>query len=693
MPAKNDAWGIEVGANAIKALHLVRDGDELEVRNYEVLPFRKVLTTPDLDVEEAIQVGLDQLMNRHDLGRSTVVASVPGHMAFARFAKLPPVDPKELPKIVKFEAVQQIPFPLDQVQWDYQVFQKEDSPAVQVGIFAITKNRVSKLLVNYERVGIRIDALTLSPLGVYNGLAHDLELQENSPGTVFIDISTSSTDVIIVEAGGIWLRTLPIGGNNFTEALVKAFKLTFPKAEKLKKEAGTSKYARQIFQAMRPVFADLVQEIQRSLGYYQSLHREAELKRLVGVGSTFRLPGLTKFLKQQLQIDVKRLDTFKRISMEGRKAAEFANHALNLGTVYGLALQGLGLERVTANILPTAITKQRMWRAKQPMFAAAAAVVVAAVAVGQFHLMAQQAAHEGARKRAQNDVRPVLSAAQTQVSELNSLNAGGDPWDRLNNYRRIFDYRDLWPKMIEDLSLANAALDSQPELLAEVPDYEKIEQIPREQRKRLHLKWYNVAYWPEGKDPTKVEKRGATRFYSDTEEEEEEAKPQPRFKITAELSTTYAKYLPLLDEFTAALKKTQLEYNRPYRIVEVTLGKSFKLGVGDVGAGGGFGARGNMGNEMAERMGMSQGMQGPAGYGMRKSGGSGPAKFAVYLPAPPEAYKLSDQDYYQHVEWIIELLKPEEARQREDPQWRPADKDAAGDTADATTRTESEDRS
>ena len=141
------------------------------------------------------------------------------------------------------------------------------------------------------------------------------------------------------------------------------------------------------------------------------------------------------------------------------------------------------------------------------------------------------------------------------------------------------------------------------------------------------------------------------------------------------------------------MKKTQLEYNRPYRIVEVTLGKSFKLGVGDVGAGGGFGARGNMGNEMAERMGMSQGMQGPAGYGMRKSGGSGPAKFAMYLPAPPEAYTLSDQDYYQHVEWIIELLKPEEARQREDPQWRPADKDATGDTADATTRTESEDRS
>ena len=70
------------------------------------------------------------------------MASVPGHMAFARFAKLPPVDPKELPKIVKFEAVQQIPFPIEEVEWDYQVFGQPDSPEVEVGIFAITKDKV-----------------------------------------------------------------------------------------------------------------------------------------------------------------------------------------------------------------------------------------------------------------------------------------------------------------------------------------------------------------------------------------------------------------------------------------------------------------------------------------------------------------------------------------------------------------------
>src|SRR5690606_7082142 len=106
--------------------------DELVVADYEVLPFKKILTTPDLNVDEAVQVGLDQLMTRYDMKKSTLVVSVPGHMAFARFAKLPPVEPKKIAEIVRFEAVQQIPFPLDQVEWDYQVFQQEDSPEVEV---------------------------------------------------------------------------------------------------------------------------------------------------------------------------------------------------------------------------------------------------------------------------------------------------------------------------------------------------------------------------------------------------------------------------------------------------------------------------------------------------------------------------------------------------------------------------------
>ena len=149
--------------------------------------------------------------------------------------------------------------------------------------------------------------MTLSALAVYNAVAYDLELGPDTSGVIFMDIGTSSTDVIIAEGTNVWLRTLPMGGNHFTEALVRAFKLSFTKAEKLKREATTSKYARQIFQAMRPVFADLMQEMQRTLGFYQTVNRDANVYRLVGIGSSFRLPGMQKLLSQQLQVEVSRL--------------------------------------------------------------------------------------------------------------------------------------------------------------------------------------------------------------------------------------------------------------------------------------------------------------------------------------------------------------------------------------------------
>ena len=136
MGKSNDAWGIEVGSNALKAVRLVIDEEgQVQVADYDVMDFKEILSSPEVDADDAIQVQLDKFLATHDVTNSSVCVSLPGHMAFARFAKLPPVEPKKIPDIVKFEAVQQIPFPIHQVSWDYQVFQEEDSPDVEVGIF------------------------------------------------------------------------------------------------------------------------------------------------------------------------------------------------------------------------------------------------------------------------------------------------------------------------------------------------------------------------------------------------------------------------------------------------------------------------------------------------------------------------------------------------------------------------------
>ncbi len=147
MASPKTAWGIEVGANAIKAIRLERDGDKVSVTDFAIIPLKKVLATPDIDEDEIIRLGLGQFISQKSLEGEHLVMSVPGHSAFARFAKLPPVEPKKVPDIVKFEAVQQIPFPIDDVEWDYQTFESPNSPEVEVGIFAITRDRMQKVLV------------------------------------------------------------------------------------------------------------------------------------------------------------------------------------------------------------------------------------------------------------------------------------------------------------------------------------------------------------------------------------------------------------------------------------------------------------------------------------------------------------------------------------------------------------------
>ena len=480
MAVSNSAWGIEVGSYAVKALRLERSGDGVTVTDFAYIPHKKVLSTPDLDRDEMTRLSLGQFIaqQRGTDGAPTVV-SVPGNAAFARFAKLPPVEPKKVPDIVKFEAVQQIPFPIDDVEWDYETFISEDSPDVEVGIFAMTKQAVQAKTALYGELGMMPDGLTISPIAVYNGLVYDLELDDSSGGVIFLDIGTESTDLIIAEHGRCWIRTFPVGGHNFTDALISSFKLTYSKAEKLKSEAQTSKYRRQILSAMRPVFADLAQDVQRSIGYYQSMHSDADLKKLVGVGSTFKLPGLRKFLGQQLQMEVVRVDEYKRLSFSGASNKGLADHAVNFATAYGLALQGLDEGAISVNLIPVPVVRERLWHAKIKWFGAAAAVGVVAGLVNFIRPMADQG-----YITATSAYQPI-NTAKSIKQQFDEITKDTEIDAQAENLRKMLAYRDIWPQVVDDLSAMMANAHPQAALFG--TDSDAIAAIPPEERRSITL--------------------------------------------------------------------------------------------------------------------------------------------------------------------------------------------------------------
>lgn len=385
MAAPNAVWGIEVGQCALKAVKL-RPAEEgkVELLAFDLIEHPKLLSQPDADPDELINAALEKFVSRNDWQGDTFVIGVPGQQTFARFCKLPPVESKKIPEIVRFEASQQIPFDMEDVVWDYQVFQTPDLPDVEVGIFAMRKDLIRKHLEYFAALGIAPRMIQTIPLALYNFCRFDVEEEiEEGTATVIVDVGSQHTDLIVVEPNSAWSRNIPLGGNSFTEALVKSFKLTFAKAENLKRTAATSKYARQIFQAMRPVFADLVAEIQRSIGFYSSTHREIELKKVLACGNAFYLPGLQKYLENNLTIGggVSKLEKFNAmLTSATANAPQFTDNILSFGPAYGLALQGLGLGTISASLLPPELARVQLWKRKRPYFIATAACLALAAA-------------------------------------------------------------------------------------------------------------------------------------------------------------------------------------------------------------------------------------------------------------------------------------------------------------------------
>src|SRR3954467_7451714 len=152
--AANYAWGIDVGNRALKAVKLVREGDGLRVDDFDVIEHETVLSNAGDNREELIKTALSNFVTRHPGKGGQYAVGVSGQASFARFIKLPPVEPKKIPEIVRFEAIQQIPFPLDEVEWAYQLFQDEASPDVEVGIFAMRKDLVNQHIAYFSDAGM-----------------------------------------------------------------------------------------------------------------------------------------------------------------------------------------------------------------------------------------------------------------------------------------------------------------------------------------------------------------------------------------------------------------------------------------------------------------------------------------------------------------------------------------------------------
>ena len=513
MASKRKVWGIDIGQVALKALRcsLASDGKTLVADAYDYIEYPKILSQPEADPEELIREALEQFLSRNELRGDLVAIAVPGQAGLSRFFKPPPVDEKTLPDIVKYEVRQQIPFPIEDVIWDWQRLGGTLVDGIrtdaEIGLFAMKRDAVFRALKPFTDAKIDVDIVQLAPLATFNVVCHDIletddaahdsDTETTQDTTVVVGIGTDTTDLIVTNGTKLWIRNIPIGGNHFTKHLSRELKLTVAKAEHLKRNARKAEDPKTVFQAMRPVFNDLVTEIQRSLSFYQSMEKSAQVQRIVLLGNAAQLPGLRQFMTSQLQLEIAKVSDFKHLSGPGIvDQKSFTDNILSLGPCYGLCLQGLRKSKISTNLLPQEFMVERMIEAKKPWVLAS----VASLMLGSVIMLLIQAAasyrvspdfSDGTQswKSAMTNVNPVAQRSKSFKSQDVDLQT------KLNQINAI----------AQELSSASETQTDWLELFYAVASIiprdpritEEKTELPFADRKEIYLDYVETKYFPE----------------------------------------------------------------------------------------------------------------------------------------------------------------------------------------------------
>lgn len=383
MAKTNAVWGIDIGQCGLKAMRckLDEDGESVVADAFDFIEYPKILSQPEAEPEELVKEALEQFLSRNELRGDKVCMSVSGQAGLSRFFKPPPVEAKTLPSIVQFEAKQQIPFNLDDVVWDFQqiggMVVDGFTMDAEIGLFAMKRDAVFRALQPFTDAEVEIDLIQLSPLAIYNAVSYELlgdvpppeDIDpENPPESILIlSMGTDTTDLVVTDGSHLWQRSIPIGGNHFTKQLSKELKLTYAKAEHLKRNARQAEDPKTVFQVMRPVFNDLVTEVQRSITYFQSIDRNATIGRMVMLGNAVKLPGLRQYLSKNLGMEAEKFENFEKLSgATVVSSPSFKDNILSFGVSYGLCIQKLDKGKISTNLLPHEFVVERMVREKKP---------------------------------------------------------------------------------------------------------------------------------------------------------------------------------------------------------------------------------------------------------------------------------------------------------------------------------------
>jgi type IV pilus assembly protein PilM len=336
--------GIDVGSSAVRAVELTKSKT-----GYQITGFAYESLSPDSVVDGAIMDSrsvanaIKRILTSGNFKAKATAAGVSGHSVIVKRVVLPVAAEKDIEASLQFDADQYIPFGLSEVNMDYQVVGPAmgEEPGMEVLLVAAKKDKIQNHTNVISMAGRSADVVDIDAFALQNVFEANYSV---SPTAVvaLLNIGASLMNINITKGGmPLFVRDVPVGGNQYTDILQKELQLSFQEAEDLKLGKAGGSEAEMVQPLLQSITDMLVMEVQKTFDFFRETYPNEKIARVLICGGTARTAGLPEQIEETFGYPTEVLDPLKYIT-PGPKVDALAISSMGpaLAVAVGLALRG-----------------------------------------------------------------------------------------------------------------------------------------------------------------------------------------------------------------------------------------------------------------------------------------------------------------------------------------------------------------
>lgn len=338
-----DTFGLDLGTSLIKVVQIKKDkGQAVLVGAGSISgPPKGLLSDSPLD-QEAVAEAIKKLLADTKISTKNVNAALPDSKVFSYIIELPFLSEGELKEALKWEAEQYIPFPLEEVNFDFCILEENQKTGkMQVLVIAAPIRLINKYTTILKLAGLFPLSLETEIIAASRAISTQISVDKT---VMVINLGSSSTSFSILKRGSFsFTRSISSGGEALARAIAQELGFDIEQAEEYKKAYGLEEESLEgkVLAAIKPVMDKVVQEIRKAVSFYQEKNPADNVSSLILTGGTARLPGIASYLTQILGFETQIGNPWATIRVDEKKFAHLADESVLFAVATGLALRNL----------------------------------------------------------------------------------------------------------------------------------------------------------------------------------------------------------------------------------------------------------------------------------------------------------------------------------------------------------------